>query len=98
MNDKKIKNFEQMKSLKNKIEDIKSGNDSIKNKVKTNLRELYLSMHNIAVNLSDKEKTKKDEELKRIILLKIKKNQNHQKKKKDMIWKRKLKSGMLIPK
>ena len=72
VNDKKIKNFEQMKSLKNKIEDIKSGNDSIKNKVKTNLRELYLSMHNIAVNLSDKEKTKKDEELKEDNIIKDK--------------------------
>ena len=62
VNDKKIESFDKIKSLQNKIEDIMTDNDSIKNKVKTNLREIYLSMHNIAVNLSDKEQTKKAEE------------------------------------
>ena len=39
--------------------DVSAQYQAFKNKVKTNLKELYLSMHNIAVNLSDKGETKK---------------------------------------
>ena len=73
VNDKKIEFFEKIKSLQNKIEDIMNDNDSIKNKVKSNLREIYLSMHNIAVNLSDKEEAKREEECKEDNITKDKK-------------------------
>ena len=65
VNEKKIKVFEKIKSLKNKINDILNDNDSIKNKVKTNIREIYLSMHNIAVNLSENnEENEEDNKIK----------------------------------
>ena len=37
-------------------------NETIKNKIKNNIRGLYLAMHNIAVNLADKENADKTEE------------------------------------
>ena len=64
VNAKKIKTFEKIKKLKGKIDDIFNDNESIKQKVKNNIRGLYRSMHNIYANLSDKEKIdkKKDKE------------------------------------
>ena len=38
VNDKKIKIFEKIKSLQNKIDDIINDNDSIKNKIKSNIK------------------------------------------------------------
>ena len=55
VNGKKLESFNKIKSLQNKLEDVLNDKDSIKNKVKSNIREIYRSMHNIAVNLSDQE-------------------------------------------
>ena len=52
-----MKSFDKIKSLQNKLDDILNDNDSLKNKVKSNIRNIYLSMHNIAINLTDKEQT-----------------------------------------
>ena len=62
VNDKKIKIFEKIKSLQNKIEDIVNDNDSIKNKIKNNIRKVYLSMHNIVENLSNNDEKKEENE------------------------------------
>ena len=62
VNDKKVEYFNEIKSLQNKIENIMNDNETIKNKIKNNIRGLYLAMHNIAVNLADKENADKTEE------------------------------------
>ena len=62
VNGKKLDAFDKIQSLQNKIQDILNDNDTLKNKVKNNIREIYRSMHNIAINLSDKEEKKKEEE------------------------------------
>ena len=61
VNENKIGLFKKIESLENKIEDIINDNDTIKNKVKNNLRGLYLSMHNIVDNLSASEEKEKKE-------------------------------------
>ena len=61
VNEKNIEIFKKIKSLQTKVEDIMYDNDSIKNKVKNNIREIYRSMHNIVVNLSDNENKEENE-------------------------------------
>ena len=68
VNNKKIDVFKKIKSLHNNIQDIENDNDTLKNKLKNNIREIYHSMENIVVNLTDKEeKDKKDKNEKNII-------------------------------
>jgi len=55
VNEKKIDLFQEIKSLQKKIDDIKNDEDSIKSKVKKNIRNAFHSMHNIVVNLAEKE-------------------------------------------
>ena len=55
VNEKKIEIFKKIKSLQKKIEDIKNDEDSIKSKVKKNIRNAFHSMHNIVINLVEKE-------------------------------------------
>ena len=62
VNEKKIQSFEKIKKLLNKIDDIQNDNDSIKKKIKNNLRGMYLSMHDIAENLTEKETQNIEEE------------------------------------
>ena len=62
VNEKKIEVFKKIKSLLNKIEDIQNDNESIKQKIKNNLRGVYRSMHDIAVNLTDKKDEKNSDE------------------------------------
>ena len=59
VNENKIQLFEKIQSLENKIEDIINDNDTIKNKLKNNVREFYISMQNIYDNLSIGEEKKK---------------------------------------
>ena len=60
VNEKKKEVFNKIKKLQNKIEDINNDNESIKKKIKNNLREVYRSMHDIAINLTDKETKNND--------------------------------------
>ena len=62
VNEKKIDLFKIIKSLQKKIEDIKNDEDSLSGKVKKNIRGAYHSMHNIVVNLTEKEETDKSED------------------------------------
>ena len=55
VNQKKIDLFKEIKSLQKKIEDIKNDEDSLAGKVKKNIRDAFHSMHNIVVNLVEKE-------------------------------------------
>ena len=62
VNEKKVELFEKIKSLENKIEDIINDNDTIKNKLKNNLRGFYQSMHDLVVD--DSEIKGKDDKIK----------------------------------
>jgi len=62
VNQKKIKAFEKIKSFQDKIKDIETNNDTIKNKLKNSLKGVYNSMQNIVTNLKDKNKDKDKEE------------------------------------
>ena len=63
VNQKKIKAFEKIKSFQDKIKDIETNNDTIKNKLKNSLKGIYTSMQDIVTNLKDKNKDKdKDKE------------------------------------
>ena len=55
VNSDKIEIFKSIKSLKNKIEDIQNDNDTIKNKLKNNVKEISHSIKNVFKNLSSKE-------------------------------------------
>ena len=55
VNEKKIKTFKEIKSLQNKITDIKNDKDTIKNKMKSNIKGIFNSVHNIIDNLKNKE-------------------------------------------
>jgi len=62
VNNKKIDVFKKIKSLENNIRDIENDNDTLKNKLKNNIKEIYHSMENFVVNLTDKEKKDKSDE------------------------------------
>ena len=59
---KKIDLFKNIKSLQNDIRDIKNNKDSLKEKIKDNIKGLYHSIHNIVINLSDKEVEMEDKD------------------------------------
>ena len=54
VNNKKIEKFKKIKSIQNKITNIKNDNYSIKQKIKNNMREAYNSVHTLYINLTDK--------------------------------------------
>ena len=56
VNENKIELFEKIQSLENKIDDIQNDNDTIKDKLKNNLRGFYQSMQDIIVNKDADEK------------------------------------------
>ena len=62
VNSDKIEIFKSIKSLKNKIEDIQNDNDTIKNKLKNNVKEISHSIKNVFKNLSSKEINDEDNE------------------------------------
>ena len=62
VNKKKIETFEKIKSLQNKIEDITKDNDTLKSKIKKNIKGIYHSIQNIVANLSDKDENIKENE------------------------------------
>ena len=62
VNEKKIKAFEKIKSFQDKIRDIETNNDTIKNKLKNSLKGIYNSIQDIATNLKDKNKDKDKKE------------------------------------
>ena len=68
VNGRKLQLFNQIKSLQNKIEDILVDNDSIRNKVKNNIRGIYHSVENIAINLSEKKGEEKNNQQEEEIL------------------------------
>ena len=55
VNQNKIDLFKKIKTLQNDIKDIKNDKDSLKEKLKDNIKEIYHSIHSIVTNLSDKE-------------------------------------------
>ena len=63
VNEKKVKTFEEIKSLQNQIKDILKDNDSWKNKIKNKMREISNSAHNIYINLSEQKEKNENEEI-----------------------------------
>jgi hypothetical protein len=55
VNEKKIKAFKKIKSLQNKNENILNDNDTIKQKIKNKIKDIFKSVHDIAVNITNNE-------------------------------------------